>query len=81
MQLNKNMLDQLLSLDDATLAKTIYLLADAAGIDKKAAEAAVSDLRLVRASLSNAGSGDLSKAVALLGEERAKALSAMLGRH
>lgn len=80
MQINKTLLDQLLSLDDQTLSRTIMLLADAAGIDRRSAIAAVSDLRLVRSSLSNASDSDIEKAVSMLGEERVKAITAMLGR-
>lgn len=81
MNIDKTMLDQLLSLDDRTLARTITALADAAGIDRSASEAAVSDLRLVRASLQNATDADIQKAVAMLGEDRVRMLMAMLGRN
>lgn len=70
MQLDKTTLDRLLSLDDATLAKTITALASSAGIDKRIIESAVKNLRLVRASLSNATEADLKKAADLLGHER-----------
>ncbi|MCI8388300.1 MAG: hypothetical protein HFE63_07555 [Clostridiales bacterium] len=80
MQIDKTMLDRLLSLDDLTLARTISALASAAGIDQNTANAAVSDLRLVRASLSNASDADISKAVNMLGEDRVRALLAALGK-
>lgn len=79
MQLDKTMLDRLLALDDITLAKTINALANAAGIDKRAAESAVQNLRLVRASLSNATDADLKNAAAMLGEERTAAMLEQLG--
>lgn len=81
MQIDKTMLDQLLSLDDQTLARTITLLADAAGIDRRSANAAIADLRLVRSSLGNATNDDVQKAVAMLGEDRVRALTAMFGRN
>lgn len=80
MQIDKNLLDQLLNLDDTTLSRTITLLADATGIDRKNADAAIADLRLVRASLSNATDSDIQKAISMLGEERVRALTAMFGR-
>lgn len=80
MQIDKTMLDQLLSLDDITLARTISTLAAAAGIDRNAANSAISDLRLVRASLSNATEADIGRAVNMLGEERVRALLAALGK-
>ena len=79
MQLDKTMLDRLLALDDVTLAKTITALAGAAGIDARSAESAVQNLRLVRASLSNATEADLRNAAAMLGEERLAALKKQLG--
>ena len=80
MQIDKTMLDQLLSLDDITLARTISALAAAAGIDKNSVNAAITDLRNVRASLSNATDADISKATNMLGEERVRALLAALGK-
>jgi hypothetical protein len=74
------MLDQLLSLDDITLARTITALAAAAGVDKNSANAAISDLRLVRASLSNATDADIGKAANMLGEDRIRALFDALGK-
>lgn len=79
MQLDKTSLDRLLALDDAALAKTIKALAAATGIDPRAAEAAVRDLRLVRQSLSNATDADLKKATDMLGKERTDALLRSLG--
>ena len=81
MQIDRTILDQLLSLDDQTLARTIKMLADAAGIDSRQANAAISDLRLVRSSLGNATDADVQKAVAMLGEDRVRALRRMLGRN
>lgn len=81
MQIDRTILDQLLSLDDQTLARTIKMLADAAGIDSRQANAAIQDLRLVRSSLGNATDADVQKAVAMLGEDRVRALMRMLGRN
>jgi len=78
MQLDKTMLDRLLSLDDQTLSRTIKLLADAVGIDEKATEAAVHDLRHVRATLSNATDADIEKAAAILGKDRTDTI---IGNH
>lgn len=80
MQLDKNLLDQLISLDDQTLSKTIALLASAAGIDRANADAAIADLRSVRSSLGNATDSDVRRAISMLGEERVNALLEMLGR-
>lgn len=80
MQIDKNLLDQLISLDDQTLSRTISLLANAAGIDQSSANAAISDLRSVRSSLGNATNADISRAVSMLGEERVNALLTILGR-
>jgi hypothetical protein len=80
MQIDKTMLDQLLSLDDITLARTINALAAATGIDQHTANAAISDLRLVRSSLANATNADIAKAMSILGEERTRALLAALGK-
>lgn len=79
MKLDKTSLDRLLSLDDVTLAKTINALAAAAGIDKSAAESAVSNLRLVRASLSNATDSDIKNAANLIGEDKISAMLDKLG--
>lgn len=79
-QIDRTMLDQLLSLDDQTLSRTIGLLANAAGIDPRSANAAISDLRSVRASLGNATDADIQKAVAMLGPDRVNAIMTMLGR-
>ena len=81
MQIDRTILDQLLSLNDQTLARTIKTLADAAGIDSRQANAAISDLRLVRSSLGNATDADVQKAVAMLGEDRVRALMGMFGRN
>ena len=67
MQLDKTMLDRLLSLDDVTLAATIRQLSAAAGIAPEAAEEAVRNLRLVRQSLANATDADIKKASEMLG--------------
>ncbi len=72
MKIDKTMLDRLLSLDDASLARTITSLSAAAGIDPQAAKEAVSNLRLVRQSLSNASDKDIAKAIALLQSNRRK---------
>lgn len=80
MQIDKTALDRLLSLDDITLAKTIRALTMAAGIDRSTAEAAISDLRLVRASLSNASDADINQAVGMLGEQKVRALLEALGK-
>ncbi len=79
MKLDKTSLDRLLSLDDVTLAKTIAALAAAAGIDQNAANSAVSNLRLVRASLSNATDNDIKNAASLIGEEKISAMLDKLG--
>ncbi len=79
MKLDKTALDRLLSLDDATLSKTITALAAAAGIDQNTAKSAVSNLRLVRASLSNATDEDIKKAVGLIGEDRISSIADKLG--
>lgn len=78
MQLDKTTLDRLLALDDVTLAKTITALAGAAGIEARTIESAVQNLRLVRASLSNATDEDLKKAAAMLGKERTDAIARQL---
>ena len=70
MQLDKTMLDRLLSLDDVTLAATIRQLSAAAGIAPAAAEEAVRNLRLVRQSLSNATDADIKKASEMLGGDK-----------
>ena len=62
MQLDKTMLDRLLSLDDDALAATIRRLSAAAGLAPSAAEEAVKDLRRVRRTLSTATDADLQKA-------------------
>ena len=74
MQLDKTTLDRLLSLDDATLAKTIKMLTAATGIDPAAADEAIRNLRLVRQSLSNATDADLKNAMEMLGKKRADTL-------
>ena len=79
MKLDKTALDRLLSLDDVTLAKTINALAAAAGIDKSAADSAVSNLRLVRASLSNATDSDIKNAASIIGEDKISAMVNKLG--
>ena len=80
MQIDRTTLDRLLSLDDTTLARTITTLAAAAGIDQRSAQAAISDLRLVRQSLSNATDADIGKAIDMLGEDRVRAMLSALGR-
>lgn len=79
MQIDKTMLDRLLSLDDATLARTINALASAAGVDSYAANAAIGDLRMVRSTLANATNADISNAMQMLGEDRVKAIKSVLG--
>ncbi len=79
MQIDKTTLDRLLSLDDVTLAKVISMLSAAAGIPTEASNSAIKNLRIVRASLSNATNEDIQKAVSLLGEERTAALMNLLG--
>ncbi len=79
MKLDKTSLDRLLSLDDVTLAKTITALAAAAGIDQGTADSAVSNLRLVRASLSNATDDDIKNAASIIGEEKISAMLDKLG--
>ncbi len=79
MQIDKTMLDRLLSLDDVTLSRMISALAAATGIEKSAADAAVNNLRLVRASLSNATDADIEKVVSMLGEDRSAELLKKLG--
>ncbi len=81
MQLNKNNLDRLLAMDDASLAQTILALSKAAGVDPTAAHAAVRDLNRVRASLATATNGDLHAAAEMLGEERVRALMTLLASH
>lgn len=78
MQLDKTMLDRLLALDDVTLAKTITALAKGAGIDESIAQSAVKNLRLVRASLSNATDADIKNAADMLGHERVNAILGQL---
>ena len=80
MQIDRTTLDRLLSLVDTTLARTISTLAAAAGIDQRSAQAAISDLRLVRQSLTNATDADIGKAIDMLGEDRVRAMLAALGR-
>ena len=80
MKIDKTALDRLLSLDDVTLTKTIRALSMAAGIDRSTAEAAISDLRLVRASLSNASDADINQAIGMLGEQKVRALLEALGK-
>lgn len=80
MQIDKTTLDRLLSLDDATLAKTINMLSAAAGIPAEATNSAIKNLRIVRASLSNATNEDIQKAMGMLGEERTATLMNILNR-
>ena len=80
MKIDRTALDRLLSLDDVTLTKTIRTLAMAAGIDRSTAEAAISDLRLVRASLSNASDADINQAIGMLGEQKVRALLEAFGK-
>lgn len=80
MKIDKTALDRLLSLDDVTLSRTIATLAAAAGIDKSSADAAASNLRLVRATLANASENDISQAIGMLGEDKVRALLAAIGR-
>lgn len=79
MQIDKTMLDRLLALDDVTLAKTITALASGAGIDRSIIESAVKNLRLVRASLSNATDADIKNAAEMLGRDRVSAIMEQLG--
>ena len=79
MQIDKTMLDRLLALDDVTLAKTITALASSAGIDQSIVQSATKNLRLVRASLSNATDADIKNATEMLGAERVSALLTQLG--
>ena len=79
MQIDKTMPDRLLALDDVTLAKTITALATSAGIDQSITESAVKNLRLVRASLSNATDKDIENAAQMLGGERVASLMEQLG--
>ena len=72
MQLDKTMLDRLLSMDDDTLAATIRQLSAAAGLAPNAAEEAVKHLMLVRRSLQTASDEDVKKASELLGREEKK---------
>ena len=72
MQLDKTMLDRLLSMDDDTLAATIRQLSAAAGLAPNAAEEAVKHLKLVRRSLQTATDEDVKKASELLGREEKK---------
>ncbi len=74
MQIDKTILDRLLSLDDVTLAKTINMLSATAGIPAEAANAAIKNMRVVRASLSNATNDDIQKAINMLGQDRAAAI-------
>ena len=78
MQLDRTTLDRLLALDDVTLSKTIKALASTAGIDESAIEGALKNLRLVRASLSNATDADLKKAAEMLGQDRTNAMKKQL---
>lgn len=78
MQLDKTTLDRLLALDDVTLAKTIETLASTAGIDERATKSAIKNLRLIRASLSNATDADLKKAAEMLGQDRTNAVKQQL---
>lgn len=80
MQLDKTALDRLLSLDDVTLAKTISALSASAGIDRAAVDSAVSNLRLVRAALSNASDKDISSALTMIANgQGAKVLENLSG--
>ena len=74
MQIDKTTLDRLLSLDDVTLAKTINMLSATAGIPAEAANAAIKNMRIIRASLSNASNADIQKALNMLGEDRVTAI-------
>ena len=79
MKLDKTALDRILSLDDASLAKTISALTKAAGIDERSAAAAISNMRLVRQSLSNATDADIEKALSMLGRDRTEAIKKEIG--
>jgi len=79
MKLDKTALDRLLSLDDESLKRTIESLAKAVGINGSAADAAASNLRLVRQSLSNATDADIEKALSMRGKDRADAINKTLG--
>lgn len=79
MQIDKTMLDRLLALDDVTLAKTITALASSAGIEQSIIQSATKNLRLVRASLSNATDVDIKNAAEMLGEERVSKMLTQLG--
>ena len=66
MNLDKNTINMLLSLDDAHLATVIRQLAASAGISTNNLNLGESELRGIRQALSMATDGDISRAAELL---------------
>ena len=64
---------------DKTALDRILSLTKAAGIDERSAAAAISNMRLVRQSLSNATDADIEKALSMLGRDRTEAIKKEIG--
>lgn len=66
MNLDKNSINMLLSLDDARLAVVIRQLASSAGISTNSINLGPGELNAIRQALSMANDGDLSRAAELI---------------
>ena len=66
MNLDKNSINMLLSLDDARLAVVIRQLASSAGISPDSINISPNELAAIRQALSMANDGDLSRAAELI---------------
>ena len=69
MKIDPNLKQSLLSLDDESLKKAIRTLAEKAGLDPKAAEAAAADLKTVRRGIAVTREEDLARAADKIGRE------------
>ena len=81
MQIDKTALDRLLSLDDMQHSQRRYARSRwLPGSTDRLPKPRFADLRLVRASLSNASDADINQAIGMLGEQKVRALLEALGK-
>ena len=80
MQMDRNQLEKLLSMDNGDFQNLARIIADAAGADKNKAELLIQNPELLKRRLASVSPEDAQKLISAAGEEKSKEIMDMLNK-
>jgi aspartokinase len=80
MQMDRNQLEKLLSMDNGDFQNLARIIADAAGADKNKAELLIQNPELLKKRLASVSPEEAQKLISAAGEEKSKEIMDMLNK-